>query len=293
MKKILMRSTAIAIGTTALVACGNGDTDENGSEESGSGEITIGHTTYTEATAFAHVWAQLLEEQGYDVTLSTFEKAFIFEGVASDDVDVGFVAWLPFTDDAYIQLDSDHIQEEAVLYEDATMGLVVPTYMEDVNTIEDLQNYHEELDGTITGMDPGASQMELTEDEVMPHYGLDDFTLSASSETAMMEQLNTAYQNEDPIAVTLWSPHWAFGEYELKYLEDPDTMYGEPDDIYYMARTGLAEEEPELVEWMNNSFFDDETLSELLTLQEELDSAEDAAAEWIEDNRDLIDSWME
>ncbi|EZH65225.1 glycine/betaine ABC transporter [Bacillaceae bacterium JMAK1] len=293
MKKMSAFMTTAAL-TTVLVACGENESGSESVEGSDSKEISLGHTTYTEATAFAHLWTQILEEQGYDVTLNSFEKAFIFEGVAGADLDVGFVAWLPFTDDAYVQKDSEEIeiQEEAVLYEEATLGIAVPTYMEDIHTIADLQDYYDELDGTITGIDPGAAMMGITEDEVMPHYGLDEFTLSSSSEVAMVQQLDSAYQNEEPIAVTLWNPHWTFAEYDLKYLEDPDDTFGEPDDIYYMARNGLSEEHPEVVEWMNNSYFDDETISELLALQQELDNEAEVAATWIEENRDLVDSWI-
>nr|WP_081833802.1 glycine betaine ABC transporter substrate-binding protein [Geomicrobium sp. JCM 19055] len=59
-------------------------------------------------------------------------------------------------------------------------------------------------------------------------------------------------------------PHWTFGEYDLKYLDDPDQVYGEGDDIYYMTRPGLDSEMPELIEFLNQIHFTDEQLSDLL-----------------------------
>lgn len=85
------------------------------------------------------------------------------------------------------------------------MGLVVPEYMTDIHTIEDLNNYVEELNGQIIGIDPGASLSAITEEEVLDHYGLDDFTLQTSAEQSMITALDTAYNNEEPIVVTLWS----------------------------------------------------------------------------------------
>lgn len=296
--------TASTLAIMLLAACGDDSVDqeenenasnEEATDESASGDISIGFSNYAESTVISALWGILLEEQGYDVTLNQVEKAFLFSGVENGELDLGFAPWLPFTDQAYVQLDSEviDVQEDGVLYEGTEMGLVVPEYMEDLNTIEDLQDYVDELDGTITGIDGGASLTQITEDDVMDHYGLDDFELLTSSEQAMVSALDTAYNNEEPIVVTLWSPHWTFGEYDLKYLEDPDVAYGEDDDIYYIARNGLQDEQPELIDWINNSYFDDDQLSELLLYQSEEENDEAAAKRWIENNQDYVDSWFE
>ncbi|AIC93731.1 MULTISPECIES: glycine betaine ABC transporter substrate-binding protein [Shouchella] len=290
MKKHYLVVTAFA-ATAVLSGCGS----DNTNQEDSTGTIQIGYNLYAEAIAFSHVWEQLLEEQGYDVELASVEKAFLFSGVEQGDYDIGFNTWLPLTDRAYIDENSDTIdvQEDGVLYEGATLGLAVPTYMEDVQSIADLPDAYDDLNGTIYGIDPGSALMGITEDEVIPHYGLEDFSLSASSEQAMVAELQNAYQNEDPIVVTLWSPHWTLGEYDLKFLDDPDRIYGEPDDIYYLARKGLEEDHSDVITWLNNAQFTDETLGELLQLQAELDDDEEAAKQWIEQNRELVDSWLE
>ncbi|MCM2677494.1 glycine betaine ABC transporter substrate-binding protein [Alkalicoccobacillus plakortidis] len=135
--------------------------------------------------------------------------------------------------------------------------------------------------------------MQIMNEEVIPNYNLESFELTNSSEQAMMQQLDTAYQNQDPIVVTLWSPHYAFEDYDLKYLEDPDQAFGDPDDIYYMGRNGFAEDFPEVDTWLKNSFFDDDQLSALLSLRQELGDDEEAASQWIEENRDVVDSWLD
>ncbi|MDQ0208684.1 glycine betaine ABC transporter substrate-binding protein [Alkalicoccobacillus murimartini] len=279
----ILLTTAIS-----LTACGGDSTGDGGS-------ITIGHTTYSDGTAFAYVWKQLLEEQGYDVDITTFEKAFLFEGTTNGDLDISFPAWLPFTDQSYVSLDTDdlEISEEGIMYKGAHNGLVVPTYMEDINSISDLNDHIDEFDATIAGIDPGSSLMQIMHEEIIPHYNLEAFELTNSSEQAMMQQLDTAYQNQDPVVVTLWSPHYAFEDYDLKYLEDPDQAFGEPDDIYYMGRNGFTEDFPEVDSWLKNSFFEEEQLSELLSLRQQLGDDEEAASQWIEENRDVTDSWLD
>ncbi|WYP27238.1 glycine betaine ABC transporter substrate-binding protein [Alkalihalobacillus sp. FSL W8-0930] len=285
-KKLL--SGALITAAVALTACGGDETGEGGT-------ITLGHTTYSDGTAFAYVWKQLLEEEGYDVNITTFEKAFLFEGTINGDLDVAFPAWLPFTDEAYVTLDSDEMEltEDHLLYEGAHNGLVVPTYMEDINSIEDLPDAIDQFNGEIAGIDPGSSLMQIMNNDIIPHYQLDSYELTNSSEQAMMQQLDTAYQNQEPVVVTLWSPHYAFEDYDLKYLEDPDNVFGDPDSIYYMGRNGFSEDFPKADSWLKNSFFEENQLAELLSLRQELGDEEEAAAEWIENNRELTDSWLD
>ncbi|GAK05796.1 LOW QUALITY PROTEIN: glycine betaine ABC transport system, glycine betaine-binding protein OpuAC [Geomicrobium sp. JCM 19037] len=312
MKKL---QTILAVGATAvlLTACGDdtdetteendgAETEENGEDnveasdsEPAGGPISISHNNYAEGIVKAEFFRQVLEEIGYEPTTSLVEKAFLFSGLENEEIDLGISAWLPHTDQQFLSLDSDNIDtyEEGVMYEGTEMGLVVPEYMEDLNTIEDLNDYVDELDGIITGIDLGASLSDITQNEILDHYNLDDFTLQTSSEQAMIAELNSKYNNEEPIVVTLWSPHWTFGEYDMKYLEDPDLIYGEGDNMYYMTRPGLGDEDPGLIEFMNRVIFTDDQLSEMLVLFAELDDEQAAAEQWIEDNRDLVDEWIE
>lgn len=157
--------TGVLLAALTLGGCASNETT-----------ITIGHNNYAESIAFAHLWKTVLEDQGYQVELSLVEKAMLFNGVENGDIDIGFNTWLPFTDQAYVSLDSEEIdvQADGVLYEGTTLGLAVPSYMDDAETIKDLAGYFDELKGTITGIDPGSALMQLTQDEVMDHYGLEE-----------------------------------------------------------------------------------------------------------------------
>src|SRR5699024_5890475 len=86
-----------------------------------------------------------------------------------------------------------------------------------MESIEDLPDHADELDGQIMGIEPGAGLSMTTEDDVMPHYGLDDdFELKLSSTSAMIGDLENALDNEEEIVVTLWTPFWATRQLRLK-----------------------------------------------------------------------------
>ncbi len=275
-----------------LAACGDDGAEENNGETSSkeAETIEIGYNNWAENIAASNMWKILLEEEGYDVELINLEKTAVFAGVAEGDLDIGMEVWIPFTDQHHIEEYGNDFQTQAEWYENTELGLVVPEYMDEVNSLEDLNDYTEETDGEIIGIDPGASLMELTE-EAIEHYDL-NYDLQASSEQAMMTELDEAYQNEEPIVVTLWSPHWAFADYDLKYLEEPDTVYGEADDIVYISNDGFEEEYSEVAEWMNNWKFDDESLGGLMSTINEMDDPEEGAQAWIEENRDLVEEWI-
>ncbi|WLR44358.1 glycine betaine ABC transporter substrate-binding protein [Bacillus carboniphilus] len=198
-------------------------------------------------------------------------------------------AWLPFTDEPFYEDYKDDIIKGNAWYEGTGLGIAVPTYMEEVNSLEDLSKIKDEIDNQIVGIEAGTSLMDITDKEMLSAYDL-DIDLLTSSEPAMMTELKKAYEEERPIAVTLWNPHWAFSEYDLKYLEDPKGVYGEPDDIYFLTRLDFDTDYPNVFEMFQNWQLNDQQLGTLMKYIED-SSPEEGAQKWIDENQDLIDSW--
>ena len=63
--------------------------------------------------------------------------------------------------------------------------------------------------------------------KVIEDYELTDWTLVEGSNAAMVASLKKAYEKEEPIIVTGWTPHWIYAAFDLKILEDPKGSYGE------------------------------------------------------------------
>ncbi|MDQ0159379.1 glycine betaine ABC transporter substrate-binding protein [Alkalibacillus salilacus] len=269
-----------------LVACG----DESGDDAESKGEISIGMNNWAENVAVSNMWKIILEEEGYEVTLENVEKAILYEGLANQDIDIGMEIWMPITDVPYYEEHEENINLHEAWYEGTELALVVPSYMEDINSIEDLSSNKEQFDSKIVGIDPGSSLMGLTED-VISEYNL-DYELQSSSEPTMLTQLQSKMDNEEPVVVTLWKPHWAFAEMDLKSLDDPKNVYGDSENILYGTRTGFEGEHPEVVEWFNNFKLDDQQLGSLMAELNEADEEAEGAQNWIDDNQDVIDEWL-
>src|SRR5699024_6870490 len=124
--------------------------------------------------------------------------------------------------------------------------------------------FGDSVDWEIIGIDAGAGIMSNTA-KALEEYELDEWTLVESSESAMLTEFKKAYDNEEPIIVPLWKPHWAFGVYDIKMLEDPKEVYGGAgDQIWTVARAGLEEDAPAAYKVLEQYDEDYEMLNELM-----------------------------
>lgn len=152
----------------------------------------------------------------------------------------------------------------------------------------------ETLDYTIIGIDPGAGLMDLTIDEVMPAYGIDDtWEVTESSDTAMTSELSQAIEDEEPIIVTAWIPHWKFNRFDLKMLDDPKGAFKGEEDINTLVRLGLEEDMPGAYQFFDQFEWEPENMQDVMLKIEEGQDEQDAAEEWVENNEDVVEPWIE
>ena len=288
MKRFLTLSM-VAILAIFLVACGDSEEEEANTEDD---ELVFGLINWPENIAVNHVWKVLLEEEGYDVDVRQLEMGTIMEALSTGDLDVGIEVWLPVQDISYYEQYKDTVDfNDTPWFDNGKVGLVVPEYMEDINSVEDLNENKELFDEEIIGFEPGAGTMEVTE-QLIEDYDL-ELDLVPSSEPAMLKAIKEAIKEEKPIVAPLWQPHGIFSEVDLKFLDDPQKTYGEVEEISLATREDFKDDHPEVYEWLRNwSIDDDETMGELINFVNENDDPEEGAKEWIEENRDLTDEWM-
>lgn len=150
----------------------------------------------------------------------------------------------------------------------------------------------ESLNYKITGIDPGAGIMEATE-RAITDYELDEWDLVSGSSAAMTASLKKAYDSEEPIVVTGWTPHWKFAEYDLKYLEDPKGSYGGEEEIHTIGRTGLQEDMPEAHQVLSNFNWSEEDMGEVMIAIKDGEKPEVAAQTWVDANSEKIAAWTD
>ncbi len=250
------------------------------------------YVNWAEGIAYTNLAKNVLEQKmGYEVDITSADVGPAYTAIANGDRDAFMETWLPVLHSNYMDQYEDEIIDLGIVYEGTQSGLVVPEYVE-VDSISNLNNYVEEFDGQITGIDAGAGIMQTTE-EVIEEYNL-DLELITSSGPAMTAALSNAIENEEWIVVTGWQPHWKFGRWDLKFLkQDDDRVLWESGNIHIMGRENLGEDNPELAAFLSNMKFNEEQLADLMVKVNESD--EDVAVvteQWMNDNEELIESWI-
>lgn len=158
------------------------------------------------------------------------------------------------------------------------------------NTATDSTSVGESLDYKITGIDPGAGLMAATE-KAIEEYELEDWSVVAGSSAAMTAALKKAYDSEEPIIVTGWTPHWKFAKYDLKYLEDPKEVFGGEEEIRTIGRTGLAEDLPEAHQILSQFNWTQEDMGAVMIAIQDGEKEDVAARNWVDENADKVSEW--
>src|SRR5699024_11230797 len=97
----------------------------------------------------------------------------IMESLHTGDLDVGMEVWLPIQDINYYEKYKDTVDfNETPWFTNGKVGLAVPDYLDEINSVEDLNEHKDLFDGEIIGFEPGAGTMDTT-DLLIEDYDLD------------------------------------------------------------------------------------------------------------------------
>ena len=284
-----MKRFAFIFGAAAILAACGGEDDKASTDTEDLGKINLAYVEWDTEIASTHVVGEVLESIGYDVTLTPLDNAIMWEAVANKEADAMVAAWLPGTHGAQFEKYGDQMVDLGENLAGAKIGLVVPSYM-DVNSIADLTD---QAAKTITGIEPGAGIMAASETALTTYSNLTDWELLPSSSGAMTVALDQAIKNKKDIIVTGWSPHWKFASYDLKYLEDPEGVFGGEESIHTFAREGLETDAPEAYKVLDQFHWTTEAIEEVMLDINSGTDPEDAAQKWVEANSAEVEKWTE
>ncbi|MCM3587307.1 glycine/betaine ABC transporter [Mesobacillus maritimus] len=127
--------------------------------------------------------------------------------------------------------------------------------------------------------------------QALTDYQLDDWELVEGSSAAMTAELSKAYNQQKPIIVTGWSPHWKFSKFDLKFLEDPNGSFGEVEEIHTIVRKGLEQDLPGANTILDQFSWEPSDMENVMVNINEGLEAEKAAEKWIEENPDKVAKW--
>lgn len=281
----------IRLASLALLAGAGVAVSSAAQAEEEKGTINLAYVEWSSEVASTNVIAAVLEQAGYEVDLTSLSAAAMFQALSTGDADAIVAAWLPSTHADYMERVGDNVEDLGPNLDGTKLGLVVPEYT-DVDSIAELNDNADNFNGEIIGIDPGAGLMSLSE-EVVDTYDL-ELNLRSGSGATMTAALASAINNEEDIVVTGWTPHWMFARFDLKYLDDPENVYGGAEQIHTVVRQGLEDDMPEAYAILDAFEWTPEQMGEVMLMNQEDDSdPQETAQQWVDDNQDVVEQWLD
>jgi glycine betaine/proline transport system substrate-binding protein len=309
----------------ALTACGGGEIAEETqereaqAEEAGGecGELNMAVNPWVGYEASAYVVGHVAQEElGCTVNYKELKEDVSWQGFGTGEVDVVIEDW------GHPDLEKKFFAEQgdgsaADFGPNGNVGIIgwyVPGWLAeehpDILQWENLNKYASEFatsesggKGQFLGSDPSYVQFD---EAIISNLGLDFEVVFSGGETATLTAFEQAQENQEWLIGYFWEPQYihaviplekvALPPYEDGCQDDPATVDCDyPETVLKkIVSTEWSESDSTAVglvqnfEWTN----DDQNLVAKYITADGM-SPEDAAAQWVEDNRDKVDAWLQ
>jgi len=315
--RVVRLAALIAAGSLVVAACGGGNIEEAPAAQEGDaecGDFNIAINPWVGYEASAHVVGYVAAtELGCNVEYKSLKEEVAWQGFGSGEVDVVIENW------GHDDLKQKYIEEQGTAQDAGPNGNVgvigwyLPPWMveeyPDITEWENLNKYAEMFRTSESGdkgqLLDGDPSFVTNDEALVQNLGLNFTVVYAGSEPALIQAFRQAEENQEPLLGYFYAPQWFLSEialvkvnlppYEEGCDADPETVACDyPEYILdKIVATDFAESGSpayDLVanfEWTN----DDQNLVAKYIAEDGMD-AEDAAAQWVEDNPDVVEGWL-
>ncbi|WP_419657131.1 OpuAC: ABC-type glycine betaine/proline transport system, ATP-binding protein [Desulfosarcina variabilis str. Montpellier] len=272
--------------------------------------VRLSYVEWSETVAATNMVKTVIQEKlGYACEIIPMTADKMWQAVAEGTVDGMVAGWLPTTHAHFYDQYKDRIEDLGPNLVGTQIGLVVPDiavgrqtaasgqrnqpYIKAVS-IADLKAYPDKFHRRIIGIDPEAGIMQKTR-EAMRAYGLHNFELIKGSEVSMTAELSNAIRKQRWIVVTGWEPHWMFGRWKLRFLDDPKNIYGTKEEIRTIVRKGLKADMPRVYRFLDQFNWTPEQLEQLMIWIKEDEGAfpGEKALRYMRFHPQQIETWVQ
>ena len=164
-----------------------------------------------------------------------------------------------------------------------------------VHSIADLHKYADKFDHKIYGIESGNDGNVLVQDAIDANqYELGDFKLVESSTAGMMSQAGNAMKQKQWVVFLGWKPHWMNIIYDIKYLDDPELMWGGASTVNTVVRPDFVTKHPNVSRFLQQMLIPAQVQSQWINdYGYKKEPLEKVASDWIKANPELVGQWLE
>ncbi len=246
----------------------------------------------------AEVVTRILKAAGYQTSIVEVSGPVAMKAVASDSVDVDMAVWHPINDGIVMPLIKAHkVVQLVVNIGNAKYGMTVPDYVwkAGVHSIGDLHKYAAKFDHKIYGIEPGNSGNVLVIKAIKNNtYDLAGFTVVPSSAAGMMGAVKAAISEHKWIVFLGWRPHWMNIVYKIKFLDDPENLWGGLSSVVTIVAPKFVSTHPNVTHFLRQMVIGAKTQSQwIYEYAYKHVPVETVASKWIASHKGTLKKWLD
>jgi len=259
--------------------------------------IDFGYVQWPGVTVKTHVAAKIADYLGYETEMTAAPETVIFKSLENKDLDIFLGNWLPTMEKTFSEYEKKGVVHNVrVNLEDVVYKTAVPAYVYEagVKSMADLKEHADKFGSKIYGLEPGNAGNLVIQDAIKNNnYDLKDWTLQSSSTAGMLSAVQRAVNSEEWIAFNGWKPHYMNLMFDIKYLDDPEGIWGESDSVYTVARKGYQDVNSNFYKFLEQYTVTAPIQNKWIDEYQNKDrDPEKVAEEWIANNLDIVNQWV-
>jgi glycine betaine/proline transport system substrate-binding protein len=289
-----------AIAAVVLVSgCSGAEPTGFGGSSGGENAVRFVQQPWADLVVETEIAMQVLNKLGYTASMQEVAVPLAAEALATGRADVYLGNWWPSQQAVFTEhLDSGAVKVAGTVLEGTEYAPAVPGYVAEqlgVRSLADLDQHADAFERKIFGIEPGAPGNETISQAIAQDaYGLGDWELVASSTEAMLAEVSRRAAAGEPIVFLGWSPHWMTSEFNLHFLDDPQSVWPGAGQVRSLIRSELETADPNLVRFISQITVDTATASDFIrAVDKDGKPAEAVAQEWMQAHPDRIEAWLQ
>ena len=289
-----------AIAAVVLVSgCSGAEPTGFGGSSGGENAVRFVQQPWADLVVETEIAMQVLNKLGYTASTQEVAVPLAAEALATGRADVYLGNWWPSQQAVFTgHLDSGAVKVAGTVLEGTEYAPAVPGYVTaalGVRSLADLDQHADAFERKIYGIEPGAPGNETISQAIAQDaYGLGDWELVASSTEAMLAEVSRRAAAGQAIVFLGWSPHWMTSEFNLHFLDDPQSVWPGAGQVRSLIRSELEAADPNLVRFISQISVDTATASDFIrAVDKDGKPAGTVAQEWMQAHPDRIEAWLQ
>ncbi|GMQ60208.1 glycine betaine ABC transporter substrate-binding protein [Vallitalea sediminicola] len=264
-----------------LVSCARSDKEDK--DISDNVDIRIGCATYPSSYAQAILLSEIVNRKGYTSKIIMNNTNTMWDNLSEGTTDVLLSGWVPTIDTGRRAQIESLVRDLGTNCRNLSNGIYVPGYTL-IGFLCELKDYKKEFSNTIYVCKESDVIIDETKN-MLQNYGI-DYDIKEVNYEELNALIKTSMDNEEWIAVALWTPNGTINKFGLRHLRDTKSIYTRNIDTHTIVRNEF--DHPELLNILDNYYLRTGELNELLNVLDENDQEKKIVNTWLDNNLQIL-----